>query len=60
MLTLSVIFQTLARAPLLNLQPPVADLIQRLSRALLGQQIQHLLQYLPGIADDRHISRHRF
>ena len=56
MLTLSVIFQTLARAPLLNLQPPVADLIQRLSRALLGQQIQHLLQYLPGIADDRHIS----
>ncbi|SSM46544.1 Uncharacterised protein [Klebsiella pneumoniae] len=46
--------------PLLDLLPPVANVVQRLLRFLLLQQLQHLLQHQPGIADDRHICRHGF
>ncbi|MNS96440.1 hypothetical protein D3C72_1307390 [compost metagenome] len=57
---LRVIFQALTPTPLLNLLPPVANIIQRLRGRLLRQQIQHLFQHLQRIADNRHIGRHRF
>ena len=57
---LRIVLQAVARAPLLDLLPPVADLIERLLRFFLLQQFKHLIQYLTRIADDRHIRRHRF
>ncbi|MNP21347.1 hypothetical protein D3C76_1139600 [compost metagenome] len=58
--TLGVVLQTLTGAPLLNLLPPVANIIQRLCRNVLRQQLQHLFQNLKGIAHNRHIGWNRF
>lgn len=59
-IALVVVAQTMTGTPLLDLLPPVANVVQRLLRFLLLQQLQHLLQHQPGIADDRHICRHGF
>ena len=56
---LRVVLQAVTRAPLFNLLPPVADFIQRLLGLLVFEQLQHLFQHQAGVANDRHVGRHR-
>ena len=57
---LIVILQAVTCAPLFNLLPPVANVIQRLGDAFLIQQLQHLIEHQTCVTDDRNIRRYRF
>ncbi|MNP63399.1 hypothetical protein D3C76_1587920 [compost metagenome] len=54
-----VIAQAVARTPLFNRLPPIAQRIVILRFVFLRQQFQHLGQHLLGITDDRDIGINR-